>query len=344
MSREANTLIREQAAAALAQHVMVEEPVRSFRFHGFYLDRKAVFEWQGGYPFAKGALRETAAFRYDSAYAFTLTWTPGHITLVGDLGELTLVHYSALRRFEDIGWALSADHAYLMSKTDRKKEYSAEKTLADVVSMLNEEPLQALNGGRTWRGPAAGYQRTPGYRHELQAYRVEKTWNDRMFADADLLAQAIGGEAPEWEDFETERPDGDPNLFERTRNWRQRYGSFERNRSLDDLWSTPDCWNGWLRVWRKLEGYAYDPEYSQEQPTAILNAGTRRRLKDEMASIFDEGAHPAADFLRSVGFDDFYGSDVWPSHTYWQIAAIQHGVRMILAAQQPAVVRLAGAA
>lgn len=339
MNRSDAAPIRQQAAKAFAQHIMVEEPVRSFRFHTHYTDLKAEQLWKGSYPFASLAIREKASFAYTSTYAFTLTWTPGHITLVGDLGELTLVHYSALRRFTDIGWALSSDHHYLMSKTDRREEYSAETTLRDVVQMLNEEPLRALNGNHGWRG-----NRIPGYRQELQAYRVEKAWNDRMFDDVALLAETFGGEPPEWADFDMEPPYDHPNQIERRPDWQHEYRISRSNTSLDRLWDIPDCWRPWVRVWRAFDGAFYNPETSDDNPTAVLKAGVRRRLKEELADTFAEGAESAANLLHKIGFDDFYGSYVWPARTYWQIAAIQHGVRMILADQQPAAAPLAEAA
>ncbi|MDR3485404.1 MAG: hypothetical protein P4M05_10925 [Bradyrhizobium sp.] len=298
---------RDDAKRWLADHVMREEPVRSFRFHSVHLRPSVENRWEGCYPFAKlKHVVEKASFGYDSHYAFTLTWTPGHLALVGDLGTLTLIHYHALRRFEDIGWALSSDHHYLMSKTDVREVYDAEETFTDLIRQLNAPVLEALNG---YRGLGRSI---PGMRQELQAYRREKRQSAQLYAEALRLAESNGTAPPDADEFDVGEPPYTSDL-----GWERPLTRFSAR------WRIPEEWEAWVKVWREL--------VSLDDLDFVRLAKNRRSLhsaiKDELKT-----AESAARFFGRLGFDDQYGTYCWPRQTYFQIAAIQHGVRMILTA------------
>lgn len=236
-----------------------------------------------------------------SQYWFRITWTPGHLTLTGDVGDLTLCHYYALRSYEDgLAWALEADHDYLMSKTGVSQQYDPEATARFIVQHANEEPILALNGDRR----RAGFPRT-GFRHDLQAWR-------RMRLD-------------EREDIS----DDDPRVIRLWPDWKRRWDLYLDLTPLDDLYEIPDCWNVWTRIWRALRGEFHRPGLSTEGPEFVIKAANRAKLKSQIKSLC-ESRDEAVGFCLRIGLDDYYGSEKWNAQTYWQIEAIKHGCGMML--------------
>lgn len=304
----------EWARREYRTHVMREGDVRSYRFRR-----------------ANG----------DSNHWFSLTWTPGHLALAGDVGELTLVHYSALREFEEgIRWAASSDHDYLMGKTNVRQEYSREDTVDFIVQWANEEAVRALDGSRYkhWRkNPETGEMepiviRHKGYRHELQAYRRALTK-----AKADFEAARAAGEDPDWFDYAPDDPRGtseDLFTFPKKPGWEAEVKLLGGNVSLDTVYDIPECWWAWCRIWRHLRGSYHNPLFDQEGPEFVLKAANRRILKDEIEDLCDS-RDDAVRFCQSVGLEDYYGSERWPPRTYWQIEAIRHGCNLILDALDP---------
>lgn len=277
---------REMAREAFADHVMRREEVVSHRFQ-----------------------RKDGA----SHYWFTLTWTPGHLTLAGDLGELTLCHYHALRHYEGgIRWALSSDFDYLMSKTSMRREYDRDGTLAFIMRHANEPVVSVLDGRKEsfWRkDPASGEmvrqtRRVTGFRHELQVWRRTPL-------------------------HEREDPEDDPRAIRLRPDWKRKWDAHLHNTPIDDLYDIPDCWIPWVRIWRKLRGRHHRPGLSPEGPEFVLKAANRWELKSEIAELC-ASRDDAIRFCMDIGLDDYYGDEKWPSGVYWKFEAIQHGCRMIL--------------
>lgn len=74
-----------------------------------------------------------------SIYAFSLTWTPGSLVLAGDLGELVLTHYHALKNFEyGLSWAAGSDVQYLLTKSDKKRAFDKEDSIDYLLEYARE--------------------------------------------------------------------------------------------------------------------------------------------------------------------------------------------------------------
>lgn len=276
----------KEAERYLAEHVIVEEPVRSFRFHAHHIEKSIQPQGEGAYPFRKVFPPiEKTRFAYSSIYAFTLTWTPGHMTIVGDLGELTVVHYHAMRTLEEAcNWLQSPDLNYLLSKTNVQKEYDPDETLEYLREWLNEEVIEACLGHIVYRGGKP----------------VRKN-------NCDLAALR------EWR---RKRPsEGALDEFSTVEEW--------LGAKPEDVFSQEEC-NVWDR-WRTLK----DNVYSYGNGYEFTRASGRRALLKETRSAI-ERQDKAIDLFHELGLEDYYGCHEYRSRSYFQIAAIQHGCRMIL--------------
>lgn len=82
-------------------------------------------------------------------YALWMTWTPGTLSIDGDIGSLTLTHYHAIGKDvrKALEW-LSADAQYLLGKSDAKKEYDAEESAKALIASLNDRDLESLKSFR----------------------------------------------------------------------------------------------------------------------------------------------------------------------------------------------------
>lgn len=275
------------AAKELGKHVMREEPVRSFRFHTHYVDKicsrpTRIDRGPGFVTFLPPT--EGAKFAYNSTYCFTLTWTPGHMTIVGDIGELTVVHYHAMPTLEDAcRWLQSPDFDYLLSKTNEQKQYDADATLKSFLAYINAEVIDHAIGTPGW---GKERRRSNGDIHEMREWR--KT-------------QPRGGQLNVEEE----------NVFE----WLD-------NRPIT-VFDDPDrdCWQWWRKIAEHC-GWGFDERF-------FLTAKGRRALIRDIKGDFNY-VHSAADFMHSIGFDDPLLAYEYRDHAFFQIAAIQHGTRMIL--------------
>lgn len=282
---------KQDAAELLGKHVMKEEPVRSFRFHSHYVDKKCspaprVEHRPGFVTFLPPA--ESVKFLYTSTYCFTLTWTPGHMTIVGDIGELTVVHYHAMPTLEAAcNWLQSPDYAYLLSKTNEARRYDAGQTFDWFKRMLSEQVLDHALGTPGW---SSKQRRDNGDVHELRAWRkYPPKWNKRAG-----MTRAEFDQERRW--YVEDKP-------------KSPFTDHER-----------DCWQ-W---WRKLA------EYTGYGPEDVCRAKYRRRMLDRVKDKF-EHEQLAADFLwRDMGYDDPSLAYEYRQNAFFQIAAIQHGARMIL--------------
>lgn len=314
----------DDAARWLASHTMRDGLVRSFRFHGLYTDRKLIFDNEHPYPF--GRVRppvEGAKFAYRSDYHFTLTWTPGQLVLTGDIGELTLTHYHALANFESgIHWALSSDFDYLLGKSDKRRQYDADDTLRQLKRSCYEEIVQDVWGyvsSSYVRDPATGKhveqrRRRAGAIDDLRAWRRDKTENG---ANDDRDEKAWREDRPRiWyvdtkPRFQSYRNDFDPRIHD-----------------LDEAWDFPPSWHRIIRVWQYLHRHTH-PADQDEHPSALLTRKGRAEFWHEVESHL-ENESTAADLHYAV-FEDAETSRSWSQHNMFQIAAIQHGCRMIVA-------------
>lgn len=73
-------------------------------------------------------------------YGFTITWSPGVLTLAGDVGELVINHWNAMPTLEEtLDWLSGIDFHYLMGKSSAKRQFSLEKSLAQLKGLADED-------------------------------------------------------------------------------------------------------------------------------------------------------------------------------------------------------------
>ncbi|RUM06779.1 hypothetical protein [Rhizobium chutanense] len=296
------------AARCLANHIMVEEPVKSFRFHMHYVDKKVTRREQGAYPFLRVLPPvEAAKFTYNSFYAFTLTWTPGHMTIVGDLGELTVVHYQAMPTLEEAcNWLLSPDYHYLLSKTKEQRAFQRDETIEDIWRCLTQEVADSQKAlaeeTAEWEAEKPKWLKREGMtKREFE--QALKCWNEdhpkihygfrECPRPSHYLNRAIWSEAEE-------------------------FG-----------WHVPEGFLWLARLWNHLRDVG---ECFERDPNFMLTDDGLERLKH----CFEMWASSRAEdeligmMYRDVGYDDYSGVYEYRSQAFFQIAAIQHGARMIL--------------
>ena len=306
--RERLVSAQEDAEKHLAQHVIREEPVRSFRFHCPSSSLKVEKRQVGAYPFAKILPpTEGVKFGYSSNYAFTLTWTPGHMTIVGDLGELTVVHYHAMPTLEEAcKWLDTPDFNYLLSKTAVKQEFDRDSTIESLWQMTTEEVDEHVRY----------------FNEEKAAWEKSKPkWRKR-----ERVTKADFEEQMEW------WKQDDPRLS---------YGFRECNRpshltnrglwsDAEQLgWHVPDGFWHLARLWKYL---LEEGEHFERDPNALLTQEGRDTVKRALERWCDgrDDAEIGAMIYRELDYCDWYGDYDYPWRSYLQIAAIQHGARMIL--------------
>lgn len=321
--------IREHVDSTFKEHVFVPAPSQSFSFFGHSRELKYVPQMT----------RESVRVSRSSAYSFEITWRPGHILLTGDLGELTLVQKHAMPSFKEaLEWVVDADYDYLMGKTCVKKEYDAEATYEYLIHTANREAIELLLGHSEWSSQDQRYIRRNGVRPDIRRYRKECKEAALEFETA--LAEYAAGEQteeePKLEDFLPYKEEFGAIL--RSPGWKDdtlsRADYSNVHHTVSRAWDV--CgYETWVSFWVALRTNCYydptaNPDDPDAHPTFVLNPRNRQELKEEIRSLCDQ-QHEIVEFLRDAGFEDYYGSDVYPGRTKWQIDAIKHGGKMLLA-------------
>lgn len=304
---QGHTKTYEMTGPAFKEHVIREEPVRSFRFHGHWADTLFTKTKVEGYPFGKVIPPVMGhRFAYTSTYAFTLTWTPGHMTIVGDVGELTVVHYHAMPNLKDAcEWLLSSDFDYLMSKTNVQQEFDRQATIDHMWSAISEgveEHIKNLN-------------------EEIAAWQKDKPkWRKR-----NGMKEA---------DFEQEMrwwQGDDPNINYNFRKVEEPSYRVDRQYWTEDQkrgWSIPDGFDLLFKAWKFLS----DECHIHFDPSELMDPDRREQLKEELENwCVDRGPDEIIGMIvRELDYDDYYGTTRYNDRNVWKMAAIQHGCRMIL--------------
>jgi hypothetical protein len=320
--------VREHVDSTFKEHVFVPAPSQSFSFFGHTRELRYVPQ----------KTTESLRVSRSSAYSFEITWRPGHILLTGDLGELTLVQKFAMPSFKEaLEWVVKADYDYLMGKTCVKKEYDPEATYEYLIQTANREAVDHLLGHSDWSSKEKRYIRRDGVRSDIRRYRkeCEEAAVEFEAALAEYTAGGMDGDQPTLDDFLPSREEFGAVLrssaWERTSMSRDDFRDVRR--TVARAWDI--CgYDTWVSFWVALNanGY-YDPAANvddpDEHPTFVLNPRSRRKLKDEIKSLCDQ-QHEIVEFLHDAGFDDYYGSYIYPGRSKWQIDAVKHGCKMLL--------------
>lgn len=304
--RERRDVAKEDIAKWCDKHVMVEEPVRSFRFHAHYVKKTYSKGNETRRPgFITFTPVEGAQFQYTSTYAFTLTWTPGHMTIVGDLGELVVVHYHAMPTLEEAcNWLQTPDFDYLLSKTKQKREFDRDQTVKDIWDMISEEATQHLKY----------------YQEELARHEAEKPkWRKRdgmTKADFEAEMKSWEGDHPRHSYGFTKcsQPDYlNRNLWSES----QKIG-----------WDIPDGFDLVARAWHSLRDESY---CSITDPNDLLAEDGLEELHSDIDSFCRDSGEEDIQYWCYHTLDrDWSGTYEYPQHAFFQIAAIQFGCQMIL--------------
>lgn len=292
---------------AFERHVIREEPVRAFRFHGNYIDKI----YDKGMELIRPGFRvyrplEKAKFSYNSTYAFSLTWTPGHMTLVGDLGEMTIVHYHAMPTLEAaLSWLSTSDFDYLMKKTNIKQEFDREATIDHM-----------------WRVIMEGVEEHMKYlREEVEGWQKEKP---KWLKSKGMKKAEYDQEIDYWKG-------DDPNINYNFRKVAQPTSIYlPRSLWTDDQkrgWSIPDGFEMLFKAWKFLD----DEGKIHFDPTELFDAERQEQIKDELDGYFYESSNEEVVnwIVRDMDYDDYYGEYRYNDTYVWKMAAIQLGCQMI---------------
>jgi hypothetical protein len=286
--------INQEAAKELRNHVAVEMPSRAFHFYQPVPVRRYV-------PLKR---KEITRFSPSSTFAFTLTWAPGVLSLSGDVGELSIVHYSTLDTFEDgIRWTLKADYDYLMGKSGVQKVYDPQATYESILKDANRNVITALMGEHVFNRKLQRYVMSGGFRDDMRSYRegVNEAVVDFEKATAAWQDGDRSTEQPVLKDFMPFDP--------------------RENDEYRDFQSTNGkVWRDWLLLWEHLGNG------DQEN---IFKAQCRREIRSHLRDLCDN-QHELVEMMHEMGYEDYYGTDIYPDRSRWQVAAIKHGCQLLV--------------
>lgn len=226
-----------------------------------------------------------------SHFAYSLTWTAGSLSLVGDCGEVSVVHVHALWDLKDgLKWAAQSDYDYLLGKTSLRQSYCADATTAFIIEQMIEQAKDSLKyhhkDVRGWRRDRPDVYRWSEYDWDLPEEGDEERWlEDRPVLKCEPK-----------------------NRFAKAENrwWEKDY----------DLFEAPDGWDLWLQVWRE-----YD---LSSDPNMIFTSKGRQRLKAyvEECCYSRDGA---IRLCQQIGLDDYYGSERWTFHDLLRVECVRKG-------------------
>lgn len=245
-----------------------------------------------------------------SAYAFRLTWTPGTVTLAGDIGEISIVHYHALRSYKDgMYWLRNSGYDYLMEKASpREQVVDHDATYDFIIEQANQQLGELFKARREahaqWLRETQWAREEYARACETQLANLELDPEDITQLE-DLMPEPFKAEFPEIKrvDFKDRSMYGDKRFRD---------------------WIVPDGCELWFRLQQELADYY--------NPNDIFKASVRERIREELKShLHDRDSSQVAEFCYDLGLDDYYGSRKYKEHSIYQIEALQFAARRICA-------------
>lgn len=285
---------KSQADQVLSNHVMVDEPCRAFRFHAHHVDRRYENGRQDTRPgFVSFQPREAVRFGYSSFYAFSLVWTPGQMTIVGDLGNLTVSNYHAMGSLEKAcAWLLSPDYGYLLSKTGVERVFDRDGTIRHLWEAMIEyvDPhLEAMReADAEWQARRPKWRKKEGMSRDEYEDNLKHWESDNPRSEFRFQPQPIG-----------------------------------------DGWIAPEGFGLIYRCWDYFREYSHR---LGEDPNSLLTEEGRSTLLGVFEHWAGEEATDVIVtwIVRELDYDDYYGEYDYPNQAYLQISAMQHGCGKIL--------------
>lgn len=235
-----------------------------------------------------------------SFYAFNLTWSYGHLSISGDMGELMLEHYYAMPTFEKaVHWAADAENQYLLRKSNVREEYDSEKTANFIIQDANSAVIEALNGSE-WFGKG----RLDGTRQIAQKIRkgiLEK----ECLEDYDIyfFYRKEGVSFPSsCEDFDT------PERF----------------------WVFSEVWNKWAQLWKALVGFGHYKKWSDDELRNILKPSYRREMREAIIDICSSEDGALELFRSFEDYDDYPIMTDYSFTNYRLVSAIRWACQRLI--------------
>ena len=298
--------VDRRAKEDLCNHQIISNPVQSFHFRKV----KPLLAYRVDYVDGKAVPIEKARFERRSEYNFTLTWTPGIITLTGDIGELVITHYNALMHFEKgLFWLRNSDHDYLLGKSNAKKEYDGQATYEATVHYANEQIIDCCKASRR-------------YNYETHTY---ETWRHNAMR-ADMVGWVKSRDEYESEvDHLEDRPESIFDDFEEHQEPIYTYSNAcrrKRGSSVFDNYEIPEEWTYWVKLWE---------EWGMESdPNTVLKASTRREIREWLEGEVYE--YEGATRLLYERMDDYEPiiCHQWEWRSMYQIEAIKFACNMLI--------------
>jgi hypothetical protein len=285
-----------------------------------------------------------------SAYWFFLTWTPGHLSLVGDIGEVTLTSPACDTLENALAWAHRGDVDYLIGKSDKDRcaHLDVRATYDMIVALANEaaRPDERLAGWREFKASREDWMpEAVTWALALDAWGGvdEDAFRRRCFEER-LYGRDLWHALPDPPEPMDELP-GYDEVFPRTlytaRDTYQivcRGGSEPMSQDRMAARWYPGCafidrrvFDGW-EAWDALNR-VLDVNVDRD---AIYSAADRREIRNALdAYLTDASPEQVAELCAECGFDDFFGVYDYGPRAYWQVSAIKKGAALLVEATSP---------
>lgn len=240
-------------------------------------------------------------------YAYRVTWCPGNLMVTGDIGDVTVTHYSFDDPWSAAAWINGAGWSYFMEKTHVGKEYDAEATAKGIVE----------SAYRGWRD---GYTALMERVVEHHPYRNDvNDRDDRKEACRELLS----GELSETDAYDITE-DSEAIVYAYPERYRLRYAALKLWANW--MWENEPAWHKAQRVYRRLrreikdlrEGAIWAPVlyrvYDEKGRPTSLNGATHWRWRAHWHGAGYQAVYPLKLFGYSLDRFGWWrnGGHGWP--------------------------------
>ena len=244
----------------------------------------------------------------------TLTWTPGTLTLSGDVAEAVLSHCSALSEFEPgLRWVERGSINYLLEKSNlNDKVLDREATAESLIEDANAEALYAAQARRD----------------ERNANRRAESYGDAIWAqDMAWWHLTRNGPAPRLYDY---LPEPDWRDAPKPQFVKRDPGPIATRFDVETKWDIPDGWDQWFRIYNRF-GMLFDPNQ-------ILKSAERRATAEELVSEMtspDMSADEVAEICTLVCPGDYYGTYVSDPRSVYLVSVLRTAAGLVLDQLEP---------